>query len=330
MKECFAITTYCNSEDKIRILNKTIDNLKQFNIDIIIHAHYPLSDEIQKKTDFYFYSSDNPVLPRYNMWWYDIDKYRLEYKNNDYSYTVMKQWKEVMYIMPKYDVIHFLNYDANITTELYNMTKNYIELNNKSVFYENFISPGMIHLIYFSILSKDYYYMISILDKDEFLLFPSSSNILPSLEEYMTNKITMNTDFGIIPFHEYDMLVDEFLENEINQVLFTGSERNKIPYKKMDNGFYMASDLGKFLFTFRKKYNIFIGYFNNELSVIIYDLKEELQIEINNMNYIISKNTEYFLFKITNDSFKINNEIIGKNIIDEFINLDCKIYIKNN
>jgi len=44
MKECFAITTYCDSDKKVKILNDTIDNLKNFNIDIAIHAHYPLSN----------------------------------------------------------------------------------------------------------------------------------------------------------------------------------------------------------------------------------------------------------------------------------------------
>ena len=91
MKECFAITTYCDSDKKVKILNETIDNLKKFNIDIAIHAHYPLSNEIQNKVNFYFYSSDNPILPRFNIFWHFIEFYKLEYIQHDYAYTIMKQ-----------------------------------------------------------------------------------------------------------------------------------------------------------------------------------------------------------------------------------------------
>ena len=47
MKECFVITTYCNTLSRVEELKKCINNLKHFNIDILVHAHYPLDLEIQ-------------------------------------------------------------------------------------------------------------------------------------------------------------------------------------------------------------------------------------------------------------------------------------------
>lgn len=133
MKECFAITSYCNSNEKIKILNNTIDNLKLFNIDIILHTHIPLDSEIQKKVNLYYYSSDNPILPRYNLFWYDVYNFRLEYKKYDVAFAVMKQWKEIINIAKDYDVIHFINYDINISQEIYDLTIKNITTYNKSV-----------------------------------------------------------------------------------------------------------------------------------------------------------------------------------------------------
>jgi hypothetical protein len=41
MKECFVITTYCNTPYRVEELKKCINNLRQFDIDILVHAHYP-------------------------------------------------------------------------------------------------------------------------------------------------------------------------------------------------------------------------------------------------------------------------------------------------
>ena len=62
MKECFVITSYCNTPNRVEELKKCINNIKRFNKDILIHAHYPLDLEIQKSVDYYIYDSTNPVI----------------------------------------------------------------------------------------------------------------------------------------------------------------------------------------------------------------------------------------------------------------------------
>ena len=39
----------------------TIDNLKKFDIDIAIHAHYPLNEEIQNSVNHYI-NSENFII----------------------------------------------------------------------------------------------------------------------------------------------------------------------------------------------------------------------------------------------------------------------------
>lgn len=317
MRECFAITTYCNSDEKVKILNNTIDNLKQFNIDIIIHAHYPLNVDTQKKVNLYYYSSDNPILPRYNIYWHTIGEYNLEFKSYDISYTVMKQWKEIINIMSKYDVIHFLNYDINISPELYKLTERNIQLNNKSIFYESFIVPNEIQVVYFSILNKDFDHFSSFLDKDKFLSLPYTNKFCPSIEDYV--KSFLDTNFEIIHFSDYQIYVEDFLSNEINITQIDGNMK----YLKLENGYFEAQV--KYLqLSIKDGYSIFVGYYDDELSAIVFDLKKELKIEIDNNKFNLSKNCEYFIFKIIN-RFKINDELISEDLIDGFINLESKI-----
>ena len=133
MKECFGITSYCNNQEKLDLLNSTIEKIKRFNLPIILHAHYPVPVEIQKKVDYYYYSSDNPILDRFNMLWRKVGKYQLELIVYDYGYTVAKGWREIIEHMRDYDRIHIINYDTNVTQELFNLS----QTSDKSLFLEH-------------------------------------------------------------------------------------------------------------------------------------------------------------------------------------------------
>jgi uncharacterized protein YcfL len=321
MKECFAITSYCNSNEKIKILNNTIDNLKLFNIDIILHTHIPLDSEIQKKVNLYYYSSDNPILPRYNLFWYDVYNFRLEYKKYDVAFAVMKQWKEIINIAKDYDVIHFINYDINISQEIYDLTIKNITTYNKSVFYENFVSPNLVQVINFSLLKNDFINFSLHLDKDEYLRYPSSNNLLPSIEEYITS--TINNDYRIIPLVEYDEYIKSLLQYEINEIILDGNIKNINPYIKLENNYYQYSKLGSLVFSEMIGYNIFIGFYNYDYYVFLFNIQEKIIIDINNKSFEISE--KYILFKLE-ENIKINNIHIDEYLIDSFKKLDCKIY----
>ena len=131
--ECIAITSYCNTERKLDILNRTIDNVREYNLPVFIHAHYPLTDEIQKKVHSYFYSSDNPILNRYNLFWIWIDSYKLEIRVYDMTFTTLKGWSESVQILKDYERIHIINYDTNLTPDVFNLSRKY----KQSMFLQN-------------------------------------------------------------------------------------------------------------------------------------------------------------------------------------------------
>jgi len=127
MKECFVITTYCNTPERINELIKCIENLKQFNIDILIHAHYPLDLDIQKSITYYIYDSTNPVIRDGSKaiirWkWYTTANKLLTITNPDYSYAVMNQWVSSLKFLKNknYDRIHVINYDTFINKFVFN------------------------------------------------------------------------------------------------------------------------------------------------------------------------------------------------------------------
>jgi len=158
MRECFAITTYCNTQNKIDILNSTIDDIKKFGKDIMIHAHLPLSIDIQNKVNYYI-SSENVIInneAKVSFFWISKYNYKLYNYQTNYNYTVLKQYSEIVSYLFSigYDVIHFLNYDGNINLELYEISKKYCH--NNSVFYQNFlVKDKYVTAIWFSLNKKD-------------------------------------------------------------------------------------------------------------------------------------------------------------------------------
>jgi len=62
MKKVALISTYCDTQEKIDVLSKNIDNVKTFGIDIIVISPFYLPEYIQNKCDYFFLMKDNPVL----------------------------------------------------------------------------------------------------------------------------------------------------------------------------------------------------------------------------------------------------------------------------
>ena len=62
MKKVALISTYCDTQEKIDVLSKNIDNVKTFGIDVIVISPFYLPEYIQNKCDYFFSMKDNPVL----------------------------------------------------------------------------------------------------------------------------------------------------------------------------------------------------------------------------------------------------------------------------
>ena len=134
MNKCFVITTYCDTPKKVEELKKCIENVKQFKIDILIHAHYPLDVEIQNLVKYYIYDESNPVITDGSKiivrWkWYVTANKLLSVPNPDYSYAVMSQWKSsIKFLKEKeYKEIHIINYDSFFKPEIFTQHQDFLQ-----------------------------------------------------------------------------------------------------------------------------------------------------------------------------------------------------------
>jgi hypothetical protein len=314
MKECFAITTYCNTEEKIQALNKTINNIKQYGLPIFIHAHYPLNDQIQKKIHSYFYSSDNPILPRWNAFWYDIDKYRLEIKVYDYYYTTLKGWSESIKILDEFDRIHMINYDTNLYPELFMLSRKY----EKSLFLENpHPTKKYIRPTYFCLNKASFNFFRENITLQKYLECDlRNGQFLPLIEEFIPSFITSD-EFFQIPQSEYDS--KRLLEYDI--MADTRFEWNKTLYL---NGtkFFIGEDEGiaKILFfDVEDKREVFISVYYNDN---VFD--NSFFNSDASSTHLITLDDPFN--NIKNLAISINGVFVSNDIIQKLIHLESKIY----
>jgi hypothetical protein len=249
--ECFAITTYCNTEKKIQALNRTIDNLKQYGLPIFIHAHYPLSNEIQNKVDSYYYSSDNPVLSRYSAFWHDTGRFKLEIRVYDTNFTQLKAWSEIIRTLCDYERIHIINYDANITPDVFALSKKY----SKSFFLQNPDTSGnYIFATYFCLDKSMYSYFRENITFEKYLYYPQSDQFLPKMEEFIPS--FLNDNFNIVPYSEYD--IHKMMEYDVVS----------------DTRFDWENSLTL------GDVKVFVGEIDGKAKVLFFDVKKDVNISI--------------------------------------------------
>lgn len=170
MKECFLITTYCDTEEKINALRRTIDELKVYDKDICVHAHYPLPFDLQQSINYYLFDSSNPIIPyetRSIIMWRKFGLTQLNVLKRDYGYTVMSQWRGGLIFLHNigYEVVHILNYDTDVSNE---MMKNCQNIETSSgVFYLN--TSDEINLLFATINIKEYWEDILSISREDYI-----------------------------------------------------------------------------------------------------------------------------------------------------------------
>lgn len=313
MKECFVITSYCNTYDRVEELKKCINNLKMFNIDILIHAHYPLDLEIQKSVTYYIYDSTNPVIVNGEKiiirWKWDVDSNRLLIvPNTDYSYAVMSQWKSSLIFLKnkKYDIIHVINYDAFINSFILDKHREF--LNDHDAVFE-----------YTNLKPKDY-------NANEY-----SDNNLIYIVFFSVKKTFIDIFINELTIEKYMSSIDTMLETYIMEVIDKIESINKnynyniglnaIKIKKLDDSQFKLH-LGDNDVTGLKKEDcdVYTTYSeSNRFDMIKKTYRDENNIEMD-WYYVFGGHNqdnnkfEILIFYITK---KINEIII--NIADEII-----------
>lgn len=277
MKECFLITAYCETDEKLFLLSNTIDNLKSVrpNSEIYIHSHYPLETEIQNKVNSCIFSSSNPIIPWYikgvNVW-IKLDAYKLNHNLNDYSWAVLTQWKEsIPYIFSNnFDKIIVINYDVTIDDKFY-----IDNLSGESIFFSGINSNATSGI--FSICKDDHKNFIDHINEQNYTNFYNA-------EEFLFNYIK-NTSIKLKP-----------LDKNEDRLLFSRNvDLNGMDYKEE-----ITEASAVFLnFNFKDKCKIFGGKHGNNFVIILYHIKNPIEVRI-----IFDKKT--FEIKTNYDKIFIN------------------------
>lgn len=140
-KECFLITAYCDNIEKENVLSDCIDNIKNISsFDVIVHSHYPLSDNIQKKVKSVIYDKSNPILKfpqKAYLFWRKYQNFLISLVANDYGWAALTQWKNSYKYLVQldYQKIIILNYDVFIDKFLFEQINNDLNYVDGVLFY---------------------------------------------------------------------------------------------------------------------------------------------------------------------------------------------------
>jgi len=313
MKDCFAILTYCDTPKKIDDLLKCIEQLKRFDIDILIHAHYPLDLDIQKMVKYYIYDSSNPVINDGSKgiirWrYYGIASKLLTIITPDYCYAVMNQWiYSLNFLKDKgYEKIHIINYDIQITDYLLNKHENGLDQHNMVFessgiardFNAGITEKKIVSVAFFSIRSSFISTFIKDLTLEKYL-----SSVDTMLEGYTQEIIDKYDNIQILP-HSEDI-------TNVSTEITKGFEPLKITYHNL------AGEEGTC--------TVFCGMNKdvNKFEIFIFDISMKIDnftVNINRELTNISNITDTFYSIMTKYSGNEINKFVDDNRILMYIN----------
>jgi hypothetical protein len=128
------ISSFCDSENKIAILNENIKKLKDNNLDVILISPLVLPEETVKLCDYFFYTKDNEILK----WPLNVQIFTCSYSFSngfdlihkhymgDYGWTGLNHIKKLTEIALTFNYDYFYNliYDLKIDDNIIKLLNN--------------------------------------------------------------------------------------------------------------------------------------------------------------------------------------------------------------
>ena len=181
------VITHADTDEKIKVLNKCIKEIKNQGFKIIISSHIDIPDYILNDVDYFVYDKENLIVDLGNnstKFILNLNGYSQEYKfRNNYSYSILKLMKNAISLSNSngFKISHIVNYDYIITDkELLN--KHSQILNEKDVIFyqqdkiEGTICPGIFSIknnkfleLFDEINNQDVYFSYGITQFENFL-----------------------------------------------------------------------------------------------------------------------------------------------------------------
>lgn len=223
MNKIVLISSYCDTEEKINILNKNIDTIKSLGLDIMLNSPILLPLEIIKKCDYFFLTKDNPIFnwpERAIYTWrkliYDDTILTLTCCFSDYCWAGMYQVKKLSEIALtfNYDIFYHIIYDLIIDDVVAEGFKSNNKKCNFYHFHEHEVS------LHFMIFDREHLL--------KFLPFLTVENYLSDsgiVEKWLNNLLLSNKfDYTL-----ENLYVDDYIRNNPGDI-FNYSKFNKFSY----------------------------------------------------------------------------------------------------
>jgi len=132
VKKIVLISTFCNNEEKQKVLEETILNIKKIGLDVMVISpnFISIKQNIIDLCDFFFYTKENPLLKwpiRQYTHWYEmpISDNRIcciHRGFSDYGWAALYQTKKLSQfaLTFDYDIFHHIIYDLEFDEEVVN------------------------------------------------------------------------------------------------------------------------------------------------------------------------------------------------------------------
>jgi len=127
VKKAALISSFCNDQEKIDVLIKNINIVKELGLDVVVLSPFYLPKEVVDKCDYFFVTKDNPVYewPKkgWNFWRempYRGKKIKISKTVSDYGWAGLYQVKQLNDVALNLNYTHYyhLIYDLKITDEV--------------------------------------------------------------------------------------------------------------------------------------------------------------------------------------------------------------------
>jgi hypothetical protein len=246
MKKIALITSFCNTEEKLKVLHDNVKTIKDLGLDVMVFSHFQLPKNINNLIDYTIISKENPIItwPEKTInHWISIPhktfRYDMATSLVDYGYAVLNQIKRMasLALSMDYDSFFIIDYDLNIT----NYVKSVLLDNKKNSFFPAKNVNGETWLIGLRLIS---------LDREHLTRFKN----LITKESYLFN----STDVAESWLHKAINFIPGIIEGE-----------------PLEDLIYNYSNVDFFDQSIIKGLKLFIHKIpNNELKLIFYDFEE--------------------------------------------------------
>lgn len=197
MKKIALISSYCDTQEKLDVLNSNIKVLKSLGLDVFVISPIPIQIEV----DFLFITKENPILTHLHKrisWWakhsYQEKTLKLIRHFPDYGWASLYQIKKIMEFASTldYDNFYLMIYDLIINDSIQNKIISddvNITFPRRDFVNKNQIYPSSFH---FSIFDKSK--LIEISNKIDFHDYSSNDGFAEDFIEKWTNDLSMKKD----------------------------------------------------------------------------------------------------------------------------------------